>query len=89
MMNGEHLGMSMNMATVDSCLNFQFTHIVHLCKNNEQSLIESPLFRKINYWAQCISLVYVCIFFVLDLRDLRAVNCVVVHTVMLYIQQTV
>ena len=35
---------------------------------------------------QRIQLSYVYIFFVLDVRDLRAVNCVVVHTVMLYIQ---
>ena len=35
---------------------------------------------------QRIQLFYVYIFFVLDVRDLRAVNCVVVHTVMLYIQ---
>ena len=28
--NGEHLGMSMNKAVVDSCLNCQVTHIIYL-----------------------------------------------------------
>ena len=46
--NGEHLGMSMNKAMADSCLNCQVTHtklIVTsiLVKNEHQSLIESPL----------------------------------------------
>ena len=37
-LNGEHLGMSMTKAVVDSCLNCQV-----LLVKNEHSLIESPL----------------------------------------------
>ena len=47
------------MAMVDSCLNCQVTHVqfscVHPCKSNKQFLIESPLFCKISYRAECIS----------------------------------
>ena len=47
----------MNTVMVDSCLNCQVTHnlVASILVNNEQSLIESPLFCKINYRAQCIS----------------------------------
>ena len=40
--NGEHLGMSMNKAMVDSCC--QVTHTIYtILVKNEHSLIESPL----------------------------------------------
>ena len=43
--NGEHLGMSMNKAVVDSCLNCQVTHnlVASILVKNEHSLIELPL----------------------------------------------
>ena len=45
--DGEHLGMSMNKAVVDSCLNCQVTHtiliVASILVKNEHSFIESPL----------------------------------------------
>ena len=45
----------MNTAMVDICLNCQVTHNLVVSILVKTMAIESPLFCKINYWAECIS----------------------------------